>query len=119
LQKLVIRSALSGAAAGIINGLFGAGGGMILVPLLIGWCKLNDREAFASSLAVIYPLCVISAVVYGIKGTMNFTAALPYLAGGLIGGFLGGKLFSKMKPMLLHRVFGLLILWGGVRSLWP
>ena len=111
------RSAAAGGAAGLANGFFGGGGGMLLVPLLTRWCGLEQRKAFATSVAVILPLCALSAVIYLLRGGLELSAALPYLAGGLIGGFLGGRVFRKLNMVWLRRAFALLILWGGVRAL--
>lgn len=99
------------------NGFFGAGGGLFLVPLLTGWLKLEQRRAFATSVAIILPLCAVSAFVYFRNGDLNFTMAWPYLAGGAAGGFISGRIFRKVKMVWLRRVFGLLILYGGVRAL--
>lgn len=112
------RYALSGAAAGAINGLFGAGGGMILVPMLIRFCKLDDKSAFSNAIAIIFPICLVSIIVYFLNGTFPLHEAVPYLAGGLIGGVLGGILFKKVSAAFLHKLFGLIILWGGIRLLW-
>lgn len=112
-----LRPALAGAAAGLINGFFGGGGGMMLVPLLAGWCGLGQRKAFATSVAVILPLCVLSAAIYLVRDGVDLYAALPYLAGGLLGGLLGGKLFKGVSMTWLRRGFALLILFGGVRAL--
>ena len=109
--------ALAGAAAGVVNGFFGGGGGQVLVPLLAGKCGLDQRKAFATSVAVIAPLCALSAVVYWFRGQLDLALALPYLAGGLAGGFLGGKLFQKLSMTWLRRGFALLILYGGVKAL--
>ena len=78
--------ALAGAAAGVVNGFFGGGGGMVLVPLLAGKCGLDQRKAFATSVAVILPLCVLSVAVYFLRGGLDVMAALPYLIGGAAGG---------------------------------
>lgn len=112
-----IRSALAGGAAGLVNGFFGGGGGMILVPLLTDKCGLDQRKAFATSVAIILPLCALSSAIYFLRGGLGFSAALPYLAGGLVGGFAGGKLFKKLNMDWLRRAFALLILYGGVKSL--
>lgn len=112
-----IRCALSGAAAGVANGFFGGGGGMILVPLLTRWCGLEQRKAFATSVAIILPLCALSSAVYFFRGGLDFRLALPYLIGGLIGGFAGGRLFRRLNMDWLRRVFALLILYGGVKAL--
>ena len=109
--------AVAGAAAGLINGFFGGGGGMILVPLLAGKCGLDQRKAFATSVAIIAPLCALSAALYWFRGSLDFAAALPYLTGGLVGGLIGGKVFKKLSMKWLRRVFALLILYGAVRSL--
>ena len=111
------RSAVAGGAAGLANGFFGGGGGMLLVPLLTRWCGLDQRRAFATSIAVILPLCALSAAVYWFRGGLDFWLALPYLLGGLIGGLLGGKLFKKLDMVWLRRAFALLILYGGVKAL--
>lgn len=112
-----IRFALCGAAAGIINGLFGAGGGMVLVPMLICFGKLEDKKAFASSLSIILPLSVISLLTYATKTNLPLIDAAPYLLGGIAGGLLGSRVFYKLPVSLLHKVFGGLIIWGGVRLL--
>ena len=108
---------MAGGLSGLINGFFGGGGGMLLVPLLTGWCGLEQRRAFATSVAVILPLCALSSVIYWLRGGLEPMAALPYLVGGLAGGFLGGRLFRKVNMLWLRRGFALLILYGGVRAL--
>ena len=112
------RYGLCGAAAGVVNGLFGAGGGMVLVPLLVRFAKVEDKKAFSSAISIILPLCLISIFVYGMQKIFPISEALPYLIGGLTGGLLGGLLFRKVTPGFLHKIFGLIILWGGFRLLW-
>lgn len=117
MNKILFRYALAGAGAGVINGFFGGGGGMLLVPLLAGWCGLSQRKAFATSVAVIAPLCALSASIYWFRGELDPASALPYLAGGLIGGLVGGKVFHRVSMKWLRRGFALLILYGGVKAL--
>ena len=90
---------------------------MILVPLLTRWCGLEQRKAFATSVAIILPLCALSAAIYLLRGGVELAPALPYLAGGLIGGFLGGRVFQRLNMTWLRRGFALLILYGGARAL--
>ena len=90
---------------------------MVLVPLLTSKCGLDQRKAFATSVAVILPLCALSSLIYFLRGGLDWATALPYLAGGLIGGFVGGRLFQSLNMDLLRRGFALLILYGGVKSL--
>ena len=117
MEKKKQNALKAGAFAGLINGFFGGGGGMVLVPLLTGKCGLTQRKAFATSVAIILPLCILSAVIYFLQGSLDFLSALPYLIGGLAGGFVGGKLFRMLNVDWLRRFFALLILYGGIRSL--
>ena len=117
MKKTTWRFAVSGAAAGAANGLFGGGGGSVLVSLLTRFCGLEQRQAFSTSLAVIPPLCVLSAAVYLVRGGLDLMAALPYLIGGTVGGWLGGRWFRGVRVVWLRRAFGLLLLYGGARCL--
>lgn len=116
MERNTVRAALSGGAAGLINGFFGGGGGMLLVPLLSRWSKLGDRRAFATSVAIILPLCVLSSAIYLFRGGLEVSSALPYLLGGALGGILGGKLFKNLNMLWLRRGFALLILYAGVKA---
>ena len=107
---------MAGGLAGVANGLFGGGGGSVLVPLLTRYCGLNQRRAFATSVAVILPLCALSVGIYLFRGGLDVMAALPYLIGGTAGGWAGGKWFKGVKILWLKRAFGLLLIYGGVRS---
>lgn len=111
------KFAVAGGLAGLANGFFGAGGGLFLVPLFIGWLKLDQRKAFATSVGVIFPLCIVSAWIYWTRGNLEIRQALPYLFGGAAGGFLSGRVFGRINLIWLRRAFGLLILYGGVRAL--
>lgn len=91
---------------------------MILVPLLIHLGRLEDKNAFSSAIAIILPLCFVTIAVYWMQDLLSVAQALPYLAGGLLGGLGGGILFKKVPTHLLHKGLGLIILWGGFRLLW-
>lgn len=117
MDKKISRSALAGGAAGLVNGFFGGGGGMVLVPMLTGICGLGQREAFATSVAVILPMCALSAGIYWFRSGIDLSAALPYLIGGLVGGLAGGRLFRNVSTAWLRKGFALLLLYGGVRAL--
>ena len=108
---------LAGLAAGFVNGFFGAGGGMVLVPLLIWLVGLPDKLAFSSAISIILPLCIVSLVIYGRHDMLPLSDALPYLIGGAGGGVLAGLWFQKVPAKWLHLALGALILLGGVRLL--
>ena len=108
---------ISGAAAGLVSGLFGGGGGMVLLPLLSRWCRVEGKRGFATCVAVILPLCAVSAAVYLLGQPFDFVGALPYLIGGLIGGLVGGGLFRCVSVEWLRGLFAVFLLYGGVRYL--
>ena len=112
-----IGSGLAGLGAGAVNGLFGAGGGMVLVPLLTSLTELPDDEIFPSSVSIILPICLVS-LAYSLWGTpVDWSATLPYLIGSAAGGVLAGLFGRKIPTLWLHRLLGVLILWGGIRYL--
>ena len=96
-----------GALAGTVNGLFGGGGGIPLAFLLRSWAKLSDKTALAT--------CV--AVIFAFRGALPLGEALPYLVGGLAGGWIGGRLFKDVPNTWLKRIFALFLLYGAVRYL--
>jgi Predicted permeases len=115
--KQMRRHAFAGFAAGLLNGFLGAGGGMVVVPMLEK-NGLKPSEAHATSIAVIVPLCVLSAGLYMYSKSLNFADALPYLPAGLVGAFLGAKALPKIPDGLLRRIFGAFMLYAAFRLLW-
>ena len=113
-QKLIFSTA--GAAAGLVNGLFGGGGGMVLLPCLQRG-GLAQKPSFATCVAVILPLCLVSAIVFLIRRDFDWATALPYLLGGAVGGAVGGRLFRKLDNTWLRRIYAAFLLYGGVRYL--
>lgn len=108
---------VAGFCAGIVNGLFGAGGGMVLVPLLTLLPGLEEKEVFSSSVAIILPLCLLSLAFFLPNTPYSILSALPYLFGSFAGGIIAWKLGKKIPTKWLHRLLGIFILWGGVKYL--
>lgn len=107
---------LAGTAAGIVNGLLGAGGGMVLVPLLTLLTPLTDEAIFPASVCIIFPLCLTSLAGIALSEGIVWQQALPYLPGSAAGGILAGIYGKRIPVKWLHRILGILILWGGIRS---
>ena len=108
---------IAGLCAGAVNGLFGAGGGMVLVPLLSLLTDINDDEIFPASVSIILPVCLVSLSFAISNYGFHWDVVLPYLLGGLAGGVLAGLLGRRIPVTWLHRILGILILWGGIRYL--
>ena len=109
---------IAGAAAGAVSGLFGAGGGMVLVPALGTMTDLGEEEIFPASVSIILPICLICLFFSGPAPNQVLLSALPYLFGSAAGGVLAGLYGNKIPTLWLHRFLGVLILWGGFRNLW-
>ncbi len=105
-----------GILVGFVNGLLGAGGGMIAVPLLKK-CGLDTKKAHANAVAVILPITLFSASVYMIRGYVNLKDALIFMPFGMVGSILATYLLKKISPVLLRAVFGGFMVWAGIRML--
>ena len=114
-HSLPVRAAA--VLAGLANGLFGGGGGMVLVPLLSRFTDLPSRKLYATCVGVIFPVCAVSSLLYLTQGEFSLSAALPYLAGGLVGGWLGGKLYGRVPSVWLKRIFSVFLFYAGVKYL--
>lgn len=110
------KFAVTGALAGLANGLFGSGGGLFLVPLFTRWLGMKPKRAFATSVAVIVLLSPVSLVVFSLRGDLAWGMAWPYLIGGALGGAISGIVFKKASVTVLRRLFGLLLLYGGIKA---
>lgn len=116
-MKQWVKTGLAGAGAGAINGLFGAGGGMVLVPLLTALTDLREEEIFPASVSILFPVCLVSLSVGALGGVFAWQEAVPYLLGSALGGVAAGLWGRRIPTLWLHRLLGVLILWGGVRDL--
>lgn len=101
---------------GLINGLFGAGGGMLAVPLLKS-CGLNQKHAHANSIAVILPLSCFSVVLYILYGNVNINLTIKLIPFGLAGAVVGTFLLRKISGKVLQRIFSLILLYAGIRMI--
>jgi hypothetical protein len=109
------RAAGIGIAAGLLSGLFGVGGGIIMVPLLVAWFAMDQRRASATSLLAIVPIATASAAGYARNGNVDLTAGLLLLIGGVIGGQLGARLLPRTPIATLQLWFGVLSLATAAR----
>ena len=106
-----------GLIVGLANGLFGAGGGTVLVPALEKFKPLETHKAHATTLAVILPLSIISALVYVWGVDVDWKAVGLVSAGGVVGGVIGARILSKISAGWLNILFGLFLGAGAIRML--
>lgn len=112
-----IRYIAAGLAAGIITGILGSGGGLVLVPLLAVLCKAEGTAAFSQSLSIMLPICICSLIVQHHYTAAPLWELAPYLLGGAIGGGSAALIGRRIPAVWLHRCFGIIMLWSGIRCL--
>ena len=89
---------------------------MAAMPLLRR--VLPERSLYPTCVGLIFPVCAVSAGVYLCRGAVMVSQALPYLAGGLVGGTLSARFYGKVPTKALRSLFALFMLYAGVRYLW-
>jgi len=106
---------LIGAIIGIINGLFGGGGGMICVPALIYLVYLPARKAHATAIVIILPLCIVSAIMYLCFFDIKLDITAFVGIGVLAGGIAGALLLKKIPNKVILIIFAVIMLAAGVK----
>ena len=107
-----------GLGAGLAAGLFGVGGGLIIVPALLFLVKMKELEAIGTSLAALVPpVGLLGALEYYRTGSMNLRYAALIAAGLFVGAYFGAKIMIGLPPQLVKRLYGLLLLVVAVKML--
>lgn len=116
-KNKVLWLILSGALTGLLNGFFGGGGGMVVVPMLTYLLAYPVKQSHATALAVILPVTLISSIVYIVKGKIGWDVAIPLSIGVLIGGIIGARLLNKIKSKVITGIFSLVMVAAGIKLL--
>lgn len=116
-KKENLFAVLTGSFAGVINGLFGGGGGMIVVPMLTGLLKRESKQAHATALMIILPLSLVSGLFYAAFGNLQISVALPVTIGVVIGGVIGAFLLSKLSSKWIIIIFAVMMSSAGIKML--
>lgn len=104
-----------GVVSGFCNGLFGSGGGTIVVPILEDFLKLDPKRAHATTILIIFIFTIVSLFFYGFSDTLDYSLALKVSAGGVLGGYLGAKFLNKLSFKTIHKIFGFFMIIAAVR----
>ncbi|MBE7041035.1 MAG: sulfite exporter TauE/SafE family protein [Ruminococcaceae bacterium] len=106
---------LGGLLAGFLNGLFGSGGGTVIVPFLEEFLDQSEHKAHATAILIILSFTIISLIFYGYRQHISYEVALWASLGGVTGGFLGAKLLKKLSGSVIRKIFGAFMLIAAVR----
>ena len=115
--KPTVALVIIGAAAGLLSGLLGVGGGILLVPALVLLVGFGQHRAQATSLAAILPIAIVGAFVFGRADSVDLLAALLLAAGSLLGVQLGARLMHRLSPERLSLIFAIFLIVVAVSML--
>ena len=120
-KKQKFLTIIFGAVTGFLNGFFGGGGGMIVVPVMAVLMKVEQKVAHATAIAVILPVSIISALIYFFGGVLELEIlpAVTISLGVIAGGVLGALILKKINNKLLVKAFAVVMLIAGIKMLFP
>ena len=113
----IFYSILIGGLAGLINGLFGGGGGMIVVPMLVFFLGVSTKKSHATAILIILPLSIVSGIFYIAFGSMDLSVGIPVSIGVTVGGVVGAFLLDKLSSKWIVVIFSLVMVVAGVKML--
>ena len=109
-----IKPYISGLLIGLVNGFFGAAGGVVAVELLKK-AGVDSKKAHATSIAIILSLSLVSLVMYMLNGQIDIGNSYKYIIGGLTGAIIGSSFLKKIPNKFLRKAFGIVIIISGIR----
>ena len=115
MLKKYWKEGIIGLCTGVLNGLFGAGGGSVVVPAMERFLGIDEKEAHASAILVILVMSAVSSFIYVRQGFFDGKLWLYTSLGGVAGGLVGAKLLARVPKKWLKIGFGVVILVTAVK----
>ena len=109
------KRATPGLLAGVVNGLFGGGGGLLLVPMLRRLSGLETHKAHATAIVTTACLSIVSLIVYLNRGVVDWELAVPLAMGGAVGSAIGALCLNRVPTKLLRKGFAHCLLFSAWR----
>ncbi|HEV2123574.1 MAG TPA: sulfite exporter TauE/SafE family protein [Chloroflexota bacterium] len=116
------RYTVAGLIGGFLSGFAGIGGGVVLIPLMVGLLGVSQHQAHGTSLAIIIPTAIVAVIPYFVSPAEGqqpplLDLALAYTVTAVIGAPIGARLITYVNPKNLRQLFGLLLLSLSIGSL--
>lgn len=115
MKKNLMKVLIIGFTAGLCNGIFGSGGGTILVPAMVLILGIRENRSHATAIAVIMPLSVISSFFYISSNKVNWNLTFEVAIGSIIGGYIGSRILNKFSDGALRKIFGFSMIAAAIR----
>ena len=112
------KAIVIGLCAGTLSGMFGVGGGFIMVPMFVHWLGIEQRRAHATSLAAIIPIAATAASGYALHRDVDWAAGALVLAGSVLGANYGVRLLARLPLVAIQRGFAVLLTATAIRLVW-
>ena len=110
-----LKAICIGIAAGMLNGIFGAGGGTLVVPALTFFFKEPQVKAQSTAIAIMLGLSLVSAIIYMQGDVLDTRITFLTGIGSVAGGLLGAYVLVKIKPKWLSKIFGVVMILSAIR----
>lgn len=107
-----------GLGIGILSGLLGVGGGIFLVPIMVGYLAIPQHSAHATSLLVVFPTAIAGSFVYSQHQNLDYFMAFSLAIGAMTGAVVGAHFLKRIPAHHLKRYFGVMLLLVGLRMVW-
>ena len=115
MNSALLKAVALGAIAGTVAGLFGVGGGVIVVPGLVLWLAISQREASGTSTATIVASSAAAMIAVGIGGNIDWHAAGLILVGSVVGAWGGAWIAERVNERALAITFAVVLAVAGIR----
>ena len=119
IKKHRLFLGLVGVVAGILCGLFGVGGGVIIVLFISLFLAIDQHIAQGTAIAITFSASVVSTIIYYFNGYLDWHFIVPITLGSIIGGYFGAKLMNKIPSHYLQKFFAIFMIIAGIRMVWP
>jgi uncharacterized membrane protein YfcA len=114
----IIGIILIGICAGILSSMVGIGGGIVIVPSLVLLLGLSQHTAQGTTLAMLsFPVSLVAAMTYYKKGMVDWRVAMILCIGFVIGGYFGSKVAVNISPVVIKKVFAVVMIGIAVKYL--
>ena len=108
----MLKNSIIVICAGFITGFFSTGGGMIILPALIYFLKMDEKRARATTIFAILPMAITASFFYYKSQSLNYNLGIKCAIGGIIGGVVGTRLLTKVSNKLLKVIFIFFLLYA-------
>ncbi len=117
--RRTLTLAAIGTGAGLLSGLFGVGGGILIVPLLVLWCGFGERLASGTSLAAIVVIAAVAAAAHGVYGNVHLQEGILIGVPAVAGVLVGTELQQRISTKAISLIFAALLVVVAVDLLVP